>query len=56
MSQVPKCQDRAWVNEVPPLPPLIGEDWVRDHLRDLNVPESMQLDKVLSKVQRNWRT
>ncbi|KAK4807155.1 hypothetical protein QYF61_024275 [Mycteria americana] len=46
---VPESQGRHWGNEVPP---IVGEDQVRDHLRNLNVHKSMGRDEMHPRVLR----
>ena len=46
-SQVDGPQDRAWRTKVPP---AVREDQVYDHLRNLNICESMGPDKIHPRV------
>jgi len=48
-AQVTESKGRAWKNEEVP---TVGEDWVRDHLRNLNVLKSMGPDEVHPEVLR----
>ncbi|GAB0199268.1 mitochondrial enolase superfamily member 1 [Grus japonensis] len=45
----PEPQGRDWGNEVPP---IIGEDQVRDHLRNLNIHKSVGCDEMCPMVLR----
>ena len=49
VSQAPEPQGRDQGNKVPP---IVGEDQVQDHLRNLNVHKPTQSDKVQPRVLR----